>query len=175
MLDALEARWFAVYTKYKREKLVSKYLHDKGITCYLPLQKLTRMYTRKIKKVEIPLLNCYVFVQIIKEQYVPVLETPHVTHFVKIGKDLIAIPEAEIDIMRRVTGEVSNVEVEQGVFKIGEEVEIISGSLFGLRGRLLQELGAKNFVIELENLGYSLRMQMAPEILRPLSGKRGAA
>lgn len=175
MLDALEPRWFAVCTKYKREKLVSKYLCDKGIKSFLPLQKVTRMYTRKVKNVELPLINCYVFVQIIKEQYVPVLETPDVTHFVKIAKDLIAIPEVEIDILRRVTGEVANVEVDRGVFKIGEEVEIISGSLFGLRGRLMQGLGAKNFVVELENLGYSLRMQIAPEILRPLSNKRGAA
>ncbi|MBK9487673.1 MAG: UpxY family transcription antiterminator [Haliscomenobacter sp.] len=175
MLDALEPRWFAVYTKYKREKLVSKYLQDKGITSYLPLQTVTRMYTRKIKKIELPLINCYVFVQITKDQYVPVLETPDVVNFVKIAKDLIAIPEAEIEILRRVTGDITNVEVDKGVFKIGEEVEIISGSLFGLRGRLLQGLGSKNFVIELENLGYSLRMQMAPEILRPLPGTRGAA
>lgn len=175
MLDASEPRWFAVYTKYKREKLVSKYLRDKGINCYVPLQQVTRMYTRKIKKVELPLLNCYVFVRIVKDEYVPVLETPDVLHFVKIAKELIAIPEAEIEIMRRITGEVSNVEVDQGVFKVGQEVEIISGNLFGLKGRLLEGLGSKNFVVELENLGYSLRMQMAPEILRPLPGKRGAA
>jgi transcription antitermination factor NusG len=174
MLDATEPRWFAICTKYKREKLVSKCLREKGIKSYVPLQKVTRMYTRKIKKVELPLINCYVFVQIVRDQYVPVLETPDVTHFVKIAKDLISIPEREIEIMRRVTGEITNVEVDRGIFKVGEEVEIISGSLFGLRGRLLQGIGSKNFVVELENLGYSLRMQMAPEILRPLP-RRGAA
>jgi transcription antitermination factor NusG len=175
MLHTSEPRWFAVCTRYKREKLVSKYLQDKGIQCYLPLQKVTRLYTRKIKKLEIPLINCYVFVQIIKEQYVPVLEIPDVVQFLKTARELIAIPEKEIETLRRITGEIPNVEVDQGVLKIGEEVEIISGSLFGMRGRLLRGLGPKNFVVELENLGYSLRMQMAPEILRPLSNKRGAA
>ena len=175
MLHASEPRWFAVCTRYKREKLVSKYLQDKGIQCYLPLQKVTRLYTRKIKKLEIPLINCYVFVQITKEQYVPVLEIPDVVQFLKTAKELIAIPEKEIETLRRITGEIPNVEVDKGAFKIGDEVEIISGSLFGMRGRLLQGLGPKNFVVELESLGYSLRMQMAPEILRPLSNKRGAA
>jgi len=175
MLHTSEPRWFAVCTRYKREKLVSKYLQDKGIQCYLPLQKVTRLYTRKIKKLEIPLINCYVFVQIIKEQYVPVLEIPDVVQFLKTAKELIAIPEKEIETLRRITGEIPNVEVDKGVFKIGDEVEIISGSLFGMRGRLLQGLGPKNFVIELENLGYSLRMQRAPEIVRRLPNKRGAA
>ena len=101
MLHTSEPRWFAVYTKYKREKLVSKYLVDKGIVSYLPLQKVTRMYTRKIKKVELPLINCYIFVCITREQYVRVLETPDVVHFVKIAKDLISIPEKEIDILRK--------------------------------------------------------------------------
>ena len=58
-LDTSEARWFAVYARYKREKVVAQRLQEKGIECYLPLQRLTRYYTRKVKQVELPLISGY--------------------------------------------------------------------------------------------------------------------
>ena len=57
-----EPRWFAVYTRYKREKLVLKELQRRGINAYLPLQTVTRYYTRKVKTVHLPLISCYIFV-----------------------------------------------------------------------------------------------------------------
>lgn len=164
-LDDSEARWFAVYTKFKREKLVQKQLRDRGIEAFLPLQSYTRRYQRKIKHVEIPLISCYIFTKIIKPQYVPVLETPDVVNFVKIAKDLFAIPEAEIEIMKRVVGEKQEIEVQEGSYQMGDEVEIIGGNLTGLKGWLVGAESEKNLVIELENLGYSLRMTVDPALL----------
>ncbi len=166
-LDKHEERWFAVYTKYKREKIVHKQLTDKGIHCFLPLQKVTRYYTRKIKHLELPLISCYVFVKIIKDQYVPVLETSDVVNFVKISKNLISIPEHEINILRQVVGEQVDMELVQGnKLETGDWVEIISGRLVGLKGQLLEQRSNKNFVIALERLGYSLYMQVDPKMLR---------
>lgn len=170
-LDDSEARWFAVYTKFRREKLVRKQLHDRGIEVFLPLQSYTRRYQRKIKHVEIPLISSYIFTKIVKKQYVPVLETPDVVNFVKIAKDLIAIPEAEIEIMKRVIGEKQEVEVQEGSYQMGDEVEIIGGNLTGLKGWLVSAENEKNLVIELENLGYSLRMTVDPALLRK-TGRR---
>jgi len=38
--------------------------------------------------------------------------------------------------------------------------------LTGLRGTLLEQGSGKNFVVELDNLGYSLLMQLDPNLLR---------
>lgn len=170
-LDEVEARWFAVYTKFKREKQVLKQLSERGIETYLPLQSYTRRYTRKIKHVEIPLISCYIFTKIIKQDYIPVLETPDVVNFVKFSKSLIAIPNQEMDIMRRVVGEQMEIDVQPSSYQVGDEVEIIGGNLTGLKGYLLNTESDKNFVIELENLGYSLRMSVKPEMLLK-TGKR---
>ncbi|MEZ4957062.1 MAG: transcription termination/antitermination NusG family protein, partial [Saprospiraceae bacterium] len=59
-LHASEPKWFAVYTRSKSEKVVKRLLASKNIECYLPLQKVTRRYTRKIKSYEIPLISCYI-------------------------------------------------------------------------------------------------------------------
>lgn len=164
-LDEHEPRWFSIYTRYKREKLVAQRLRQKGIEVYLPLQKFTRRYVRKIKHVELPLINCYLFTKITKKEYVPVLETQDVVKFIRFSKNLISIPEAEIQIIQRVVGESIEIEVSPSEYLPGDHVEIIAGELTGLRGKLLKKESGKNFLIELESLGYQLRMQVDPSLL----------
>ncbi len=173
-LDEEERRWFAVYTKYKREKIVLKHLTERGIEAYLPVQSYTRRYTRKIRHVEIPLISCYIFTKINQQHYIPVLETPDVVNFVKPAKTLIAIPDSEMLLMKRVVGEGMELEAEPSSYQIGDEVEIIGGNLTGIKGWLVETQTGKNFVIELDNLGYSLRMTVDPAILRK-TGRHSAA
>lgn len=165
-LDSQEAKWFAVYTKYKREKLVHQRLNEKGIQTYLPLQQFTRRYTRKIKKVELPLISCYIFTKITKKEYVPVLETPDVVQFVQFSRNLIAIPEEEIRILQRVVGENVEIEMEPSSYKEGDAVEIIGGNLTGLKGKLVKKENKHRFFVELEKMGYALRMEIPLELLR---------
>jgi len=165
-LDKEVPRWFAVYTRSKSEKVVKQLLDAKGIENYLPLLNVTRRYTRKIKQLQLPLISCYIFVKIVKDQYVPVLETENVVKFIRFSKNLIAIPDEEIDIMRRVVGEVKEVEAEMGVMKEGDLVEIIGGRLTGIKGRLVERQGKKKMVVALENIGYSLSMTIDASLLR---------
>ena len=128
-LDEHEARWFAVYTRPKGEKMAFRYLTQKRVTAYLPLQKLVRQYASKRKTVELPLITCYIFVKITSKEYVKVLETENVLNFVKFNKNLIAIPEDEIELMKRLLGEGWEVEATPLDFVEGDEVEIIKGRL----------------------------------------------
>lgn len=164
-LHTTDGRWFAVYAQFKREKIVERQLRQKGVECYLPLQKVTRLYQRKRRTVELPLISGYIFVRITKDQYLPVLETEHVVRFVRFSKNLISIPEAEIDLIRRVVGEGFPLEVEQTSMAEGDAVEIVAGNLTGLSGRLISREGKKQVAIELTNIGYSLRLTVDPSIL----------
>ena len=110
-------RWFAVQTRSKSEKFVQRMLAKKGIYAYVPLQRFMRRYTRSTRIVEKPLINCYVFVRIVKQDYVPVLETENVSGFIRFNKELVAIPEEDINVLRRIT-------LEDGL-----EVEAIPGIL----------------------------------------------
>ena len=171
-LDEIVPRWFAVYTRYKREKVVLKRLQEKGIQAYLPVQRLTRRYDRKVRDVELPLISCYIFTRITRKNYVPVLDTPDVLHFVQFSNNLIAIPEREILLLQRVTGGQAELEIEQpptallGTLTTGDEVEIVGGRLTGVRGILLEKNGKANFLIELRNIGFSLHLQVEPSLLR---------
>lgn len=161
-----ELKWYAVYTKYKREKLIHRRLKEKGIETYLPLQQFTRHYKRKKRVVELPLISCYLFTKITRKEEVPVLETPDVVQFVKFNNKLAAIPEEEIRLMKRIVGEEVELEVEPAGLRRGDVVEIIGGNLTGVRGILLQKQSKKNFLVELTHTGYALCMQIDPALLR---------
>ncbi len=167
-LDATESRWFAVYTRYKREKVVLAELKRKGIETFLPIQKLLRQYGRKKRMVEMPLFSCYVFVKIKKGEYVPVLSTENVVRFIQFSGNLISIPEQEIDLIRRVIGEGILIEAEEGLLKEGDKVEIINGQLSGMQGNLLEVQGKNKVLIELAHLGYTLKLELPTSYLRRL-------
>lgn len=156
-IHATEPRWFAVHTRSKCEKLVAQMLGKKQIKAYLPLVKTIRKYTRKIKNVEKPLIGCYVFVQIVKSEYVPVLETENVAGFVRFSKNIIAIPEEEINILRRIVLE-NDIELEAipGNMGAGDPVIITAGPLTGMSGMVIKTEGKRKFQVELQRMGYSL-------------------
>jgi transcription antitermination factor NusG len=164
-LHGENSRWFAIYAGFKKEKIAKNLLEKKGIETYFPTQKVVRKYERKVKKLEIPLINCYLFVRIIKSEYVHVLETEHVSRFIKIGKDLIAIPDTEIDILQRVLGENIELAIEQNRFYEGDEVVVSQGSLAGLTGKLVSFQGKEKVMVELVTIGYSMLIEMDKSLL----------
>src|SRR5690606_37058317 len=154
-------KWFAVYTHYKREKMAAKMLDQSGVHVYLPIQTVTRRYVRKIKKVDLPLINHYVFVKITRKEYVPVLDCPYVLNFVKFNKNLISIPEEEIDLIKRILGEAEAVHLENTPFQKGDFVEVIGGNLTGLKGILVEKENNKYLSVQLTNIGVSLNVSIA--------------
>ena len=174
-LDKQEKRWFAVYTKYKCEKFVTTLLDKKRIVSYVPLQTVVKRYQRKIKKYDIPLINNYVFVHITSKEYIAVLETEYVYKFIRQGKNLISIPGWEIDTLKQIVGDIEYMApVNSSSLLIGEEVEIVSGQLSGLSGKIVSKQGKKSFVIELKNIGFEFHVQIDMSLLKPVKVKASA-
>ncbi len=168
-LDAEIPKWFAVYTKYKREKVIKKELDRQDIKVYLPIQKITRVYASKRKIVELPLISCYIFVKITKSEYLRVLQAEGVVNFVRIAKNLISIPEREIEIMKQIVGEGIPVTAEPSRLQKGDAVVIVGGNLTGLEGILVDNHGDKEVIINLESMGYSLRMTLDSKYLQKVA------
>jgi len=161
-------RWFAIRTKYKCEKYVVDQLARKGISAYVPLITKTKKYTSRIKTNIVPLINSYVFVYINKSEYVTVLQSEYVLSFVKQGKNIISIPEKEIDLLKMIVGEIESVESEQMTYEDGDEVEIIGGNLTGIKGKLVRRAGKNSFIVQLVTIGLQLAMTIDKSNLRVL-------
>ena len=169
-LHSSENRWFAVYTKYKCEKFVVDTLIKKGIKAYIPLIKTTKRYSRKIKTYNVPLINCYVFVNITKEEYLKVLHTEYVFKFVKQREELLAIPNEEIQLLKKIVGDSKgNPIVLDNGFETGQKVEIISGSLTGLKGKLIGKKNKREILVELYHLGIFLKISINIGQVRPIN------
>jgi len=164
-VSADKPKWYAVYTQYKREKLVQRLLSEKGVQCYLPLNTFERVYTRKVKRVTLPLISCYIFVKILRSETTSVMDTEYVVRFIRFNRQMHPIPEREIDILKAITGENIQVEAVQLQPEVGDEVEIRYGRLLGLKGKLVDNHNGRYVVIELEQMGFSMRMQIDPTFL----------
>jgi transcription antitermination factor NusG len=166
-LHETEARWFAVKTRSKCEKAVAALLGKKQIVAYVPLVLTIRRYTRKVKKVEKPLIGCYVFVHIKKDAYVPVLETENVLDFVRFSRNPVAIPDEEIRILRRIVLE-SDIELEalSGTVLPGDPIIVSAGPLTGLAGKVVKADGKRKFQVELESLGYALLITIDAQFIQ---------
>ena len=86
-LSDTESKWFAVHTRYKSEKMALKFLIANDINAYLPIKNINRRYGKRLRAVEMPLINSCIFVKIKKSEYVKVLETPYTAGFFKIGRN----------------------------------------------------------------------------------------
>ena len=162
-----DRNWYAMYTRFKSEKIAQAYYSKTGIEAYVPTIRKTKRYTRKIKHYNIPLISCYVFVKISCDEKVKALKNPYVIHFLKIGSESATIPDSEIQILRKIAGEINEVEVmtaEQ--YNLGDEVEVIGGNLTGLKGRIIEHKGKKDLLIELSHIGIQLKIQIDSAQLR---------
>ena len=86
-----------------------------GIESSLPLIKITRKWSDRKKKVEIPLFRGYVFVKIdVGRDKLNILQTDGVVKFIGIKKKPSRIPDKDIHWMKMLPGNVIN----EGNFKI---------------------------------------------------------
>jgi transcriptional antiterminator RfaH len=168
-LSETEPRWFAIRTRFKSEKLAYKQLTLRQIDAYLPIRHLIRRYGRKKREIDLPLINNFVFVKIVKKDYLTVLQTEYVNGFLKLGHNLLSIPEVQIELIRRLLGENMDVEVvENKGFEKGDLVEVTMGPLMGMQGRLIQVKGKEKVLVELMNSGYSLEISIDNQLLEKI-------
>lgn len=163
--------WFAVHTRNRCEKVVQRLLEMQYIEHYLPIISLHRLHGTRRRVVNRPLIPGYIFVHISLHEYVRVLQTEHVVGLVRFGTELIPIPQEEIDILKKFCKNAEH-EIILGRPRLsaGETVQVITGPLKGVIGKLMSVQGRKNLLVELKNVGYSFQIvEMKAQHVRSLS------
>jgi transcription antitermination factor NusG len=61
-------KWYAAYTKPRYEKKAKHYLDQQEIANWLPMQRLRRQWSDRVKWVEEPVFKSYIFVHISESQ-----------------------------------------------------------------------------------------------------------
>ncbi|WP_300598789.1 UpxY family transcription antiterminator [Niabella sp.] len=150
-----EKNWYAIYTKPRWEKKVSKLLTDRHIVTYCPLNKVKRRWSDRMKTVWVPLLPSYVFVYIETSDMQKVRETPGVVNFVYIEGKPAIVKDFEVARIRKFLSEFENVELEPFNPQRNQRVMINQGILVEEEGRVI-DLKNNKVEVAIQSLNYNL-------------------
>jgi len=162
--------WYPLQTRYQCEKKVDTALRHEGFESFAPMQLATRRWSDRTKLVESPLFPGYTFVRMEAEPelLIKVLRLPGLVRFVMSGRELVPIPNQEIDAVRAlVQGSTS---FESGPFPaVGERVRIHGGCLEGVEGVLIGQTGRQEIVISVGAIHRSLKVILGSYRIERLS------
>ena len=150
---------YVVYTKPKWEKKVAEQLQKRGIECYCPLVTQMRQWSDRKKKVEVPLFNSYVFVQLAEGHRNAVFESVGVVRYLFwLGKPAI-VREEEIDTIKKWLDPAQANDVSLLSFQVGDAIQVESGP-FSSQKAIVQEVTNTHYLLVLESLGCVLKMKI---------------
>ncbi len=92
-MNSDEKAWYAVRTRSRQEKAVSSHLQAKGLKEFLPVYQMRRQWSDRMKTVDYPLFDGYLFCYFDSQMLMPVLSSPGVAYIVGFGNKPAPIPE----------------------------------------------------------------------------------
>jgi len=153
-----ERSWLAVYTKPRNEKKVDQRLHNAGLECYCPVQKVLRQWSDRKKLISQPLFTSYVFVRVSESERLKVLKVSGVVRFVFwLGKPAI-IPDHEIFDIKQFLEEYSTIKVNM-FLNPGDLVLVNAGPLKNYRG-IVVDTKRSSAILSLDSIGFQLMAEV---------------
>ena len=155
-----ESPWYAIYTRHQHEKMVAQILTSKGFDTFLPLHAAIHNWKDRTKALSLPLFPCYVFLKGGIERRLQIITTPGIYGLVSSGGQPAAIPDFEIEAIRRVIDSGARVEAHP-FLKCGNWVRVKCGPLAGIEGILVRKKNISRLVLSVEILGTAAAIEVA--------------
>lgn len=165
-------QWYALTVKPNHERSAAEALQWKGWETFLPTYRCRRRWSDRIKQLELPLFAGYVFCRFAALEKARILATPSVVSVVGFAGRPAAVPDEEIEAVRRMTG--SGLQVGPWPFlRVGQRVRIAAGPLCGLEGILLQLKDAWRVVVSVELLQRSVAAEVERDMVEGIPSLAG--
>ncbi|MFQ5771751.1 MAG: UpxY family transcription antiterminator [bacterium] len=163
--------WYALYTRPRFEKKVDKELRDLHIETFLPLKKVTKFWSDRKKVIKEPLFPSYVFVYANLKERLRAYQPRGVVRMVSFNGRPTRIPEDQISAVRRIL-ESGYTPVLYPYLSIGDEVEIVSGALVGLKGFVIENRGKNHFIVSIDGICQSVAVNIDARHLKLISKRQ---
>src|SRR5437879_3781172 len=138
--ESLRPRWYTAYTRSNHEKRIAEYFAERLIEHFLPVYQTARRWKDRTKLIQAPLFPSYIFVRIDMRERFPVLNAPGVVRLVGFGGLPAALPDEQINVLRKGLLQNSNVQPPPYLTE-GRKVRVKSGVFEGLEGILVRRKG----------------------------------
>ena len=143
--------WYVIYTKPKNEKKVADRLQFIGVEVYCPLVTVVKQWSDRKKKVQIPLFNSYVFVNIEDKERENVFQVQGVVRYLFwLGRPAV-VRDEEIEALKEGLRE-TIVSYEVRGIKVGDLLPIPSGPFHGKEG-IVKQISKNSLQLVLTELG----------------------
>jgi transcription antitermination factor NusG len=156
---AQQLSWYAISTSPRHEKAVASQLAGRGIENLLPLYRELRSWKQRRAQVDLPLFPGYLFVRIMLQARLRVLEVPGVAQIVSFSGRPAALPETEIDALRAAL-ELHHLQPHP-YMKQGRRVRIRRGPLRGLEGVIERQRGAFRMIVSVDFIQRSMAVELS--------------
>jgi len=165
-----DSAWYALYTRHQHEKMVDQVLTNKGFNTFLPLYATKHNWKDRTKALSLPLFPCYVFLKGGIERRLQILTTPGIYGLVSSAGQPSAIPDLEIEAIRRVIESGARVEAHP-YLKCGNRVRVKCGPLTGIEGILVRKKNISRLVLSVEILGTAAAIEIAALQVEAVNGR----
>lgn len=150
--------WYVVYTKPKWEKKVAEKLNQIGIECYCPLITQIKEWSDRKKKIEVPLFNSYVFVQLTDKDRNSVFQIAGVVRYLFwLGKPAV-VRDEEISIIKTSLKADNICDISVTSIQVGDRIKLETGA-FSNQDAIVQEVSNTHYILVLESLGCVLKIK----------------
>lgn len=160
-------QWKALYVASRAEKKVQLRLTELGLNAYVPLKKERKQWSDRKKIVISPLINGYVFVQVNEKVRDEVFKASGVIQYVRWNGADAVVRDKEIEVLKDI--EMKGYHTDAGPidkFETGSRAVISHGQFKGLTGIIERTAGKEVYTINLESIGYSVRINLPAEVLK---------
>jgi transcription antitermination factor NusG len=155
--------WFVLYTQPRNEKKVTNRLEKLGITAYCPMTIQVRQWSDRKKKVEVPLLNSYVFVQLAEANRKLVFEVPGIVRYLFwLGEPAIVRDEEIKTLQNWLAHDFAKLEVS--ALKPGDTIILKEGA-FKNQEALIKTISKTKMQLVLTSLG--LLVTLTTQVIDP--------
>ena len=162
-------QWVAAYTAPRAEKKVTdRIVQEVGLEAYVPLHRVLRKWSDRVKSVEVPLIPSYTFIKLRECDLWSISNIKGFCGFVKFPSSGIAvISEQDMDNMRRFAESLEEVYVRNtDQLHVGAHVLVTGGVFEGMSGVITRNESGGNFAVEISGLNLYLMATVQQELLR---------
>src|SRR5271154_6067614 len=160
--------WFALQVRTRNEAGVAEQLSGRGYERFLPLYKVRKRWSDRIKEVDAPLFPGYLFCRFDPQDRLPILKTPGVMQIVGFKNGPVAVDESEIQALQTIVA--AGAPHQPWPFlTAGDRVRIESGPLLGLEGILTEVRRSHRLILSVTLLQRSVAVEIDSALVTALS------
>lgn len=164
----MQDRWYVIHSKPRQEARAEENLTAQGYQVYLPQLKTSKRRNGKWVDVVEPLFPRYLFIQLVENQdsFAPIRSTFGVSKLVRFGDTPAQAPAGLIESLKQLESSGNGLHVQSDhLFDAGSEVNIIDGSLEGIKAIVKADSGDERVVVLLNLMGRENTLSVARDSL----------